>query len=55
MGHAPAVELGLVRQGAGPGQALEQERLRRWLGLAQHVVTSLSLGAVGEVCRHASE
>lgn len=55
VGHAPAVELGLVKQGAGPRQALEQERVRCWLWPAQHVVTGLGLGAVREVCWHASE
>lgn len=43
---APAVELGLVQEGAGPGQALEQEGVWRWLRPAQHVVAGLRLGTV---------
>lgn len=45
-GSAPAVELGLVQQGAGPRQALEHERVRWWLWPAQHVVAGLHLLAV---------
>lgn len=45
-GSAPAVELGLVQQGAGPRQALQQEGVWWWLRPAQHVVAGLSLGAV---------
>lgn len=45
-GGAPAVELGLVQQAAGPRQALEQEGVRRGLWPAQHVIAGLGLGAV---------
>lgn len=45
-GIVPAVELGLVHEGAGPRQALEQEGVRWWLWPAQHVVAGLGLGAV---------
>ena len=45
-GHAPVVELGFVQEGAGPGQALQQEGVRWGLRPAQHVVAGLRLGAV---------
>ena len=45
-GCAPAVELGLVQEGAGPRQALQQEGVRRGLRPAQHVVAGLRLGTV---------
>lgn len=51
----PAVELGLVQQGAGPRQALEQGGVGRRLWPAQHVVAGFRLGAVREVGWHPPE